>query len=212
MKQNGEDKLSISEKENDDDKQVQKEKETQKPTHAIFHVLHLCAMHDFCDMAELLIQYGAIIDIKDHEGNTPLHISVRDCSRLTTETLLSYYADVNAQNNNGDTPIHIALQNGYLPLAQVMIDDYRGDVTIVNNQSISVQDLLNKQLSKENEETSDETLGFDIPSVDGLVSKTSLPSSAMDLQKLTPEEKRRHNRSQLLLLRNELQRVRELPE
>jgi ankyrin repeat protein len=75
--------------------------------------LHAAA--DFCDVevAQLLLEHGAIVDCKDDDGLTPLHMA---CSGLTdsegrvpvARLLLEYNANLDATDNEFLTPLHHA--------------------------------------------------------------------------------------------------------
>jgi ankyrin repeat protein len=65
------------------------------------------------DVAELLVQCGADINIKDlNTQATPLHICAKYGKPEIAELLLKYGADVNAKDNTGRTPLDIAVESG----------------------------------------------------------------------------------------------------
>ena len=53
----------------------------------------------------LLIKYGADVNSKDKEGNTPLHLKRN--SKGIVKLLIENGADVNVKNNEGNTPLHL---------------------------------------------------------------------------------------------------------
>ena len=57
-------------------------------------------------MIELLLEYGANIDVQDMRGWTPLHKAADNKTRKLS--LLNHGADPQAQTNNGKTPIQLA--------------------------------------------------------------------------------------------------------
>jgi ankyrin repeat protein len=62
---------------------------------------------DFLDYALLLLKYGAEVNRRDNDNDTPLHLAIlRDQFKLA-EILLEHSADADAENNNGLTPLHI---------------------------------------------------------------------------------------------------------
>ena len=65
-----------------------------------------CSQRKSVAIMRTLLKYGANPNIKNSNGNTPLHM----CSnrRLTNliQLLIEYRADVNIQNNFGETPLH----------------------------------------------------------------------------------------------------------
>ena len=71
--------------------------------------LHHCAEHLQPDIAEVIMAADRrIIDRKDKEGFTPLHLSVISCNRKLLECLLSNGADANAVDKDGHNCIHWA--------------------------------------------------------------------------------------------------------
>lgn len=72
--------------------------------------LHIAAIHDFSDMAKLLLDNGAEIDPIDAWGNTPLWraaMNSRDENSLTAKLLLARGADKNKKNNSDVAPIDL---------------------------------------------------------------------------------------------------------
>jgi len=59
----------------------------------------------------LLLQAGALINQKNEDGDTVLHIAVRQSNRQMTRFLLLYGALRNIKNNDGITPHDLALKN-----------------------------------------------------------------------------------------------------
>ena len=69
--------------------------------------LHWAVTRDDVGMVEILIQHGAMIDIKTaHTKQTPLHIAAVDESLLLVQLLLEHGADVNTRDRHGTTPLH----------------------------------------------------------------------------------------------------------
>jgi ankyrin repeat protein len=57
-----------------------------------------------------LLEAGANVNVKDDEGETPLHVAAESDSFNTAglEILLKAGADVRAKKHNGDTALHLA--------------------------------------------------------------------------------------------------------
>ncbi|EAY19410.1 hypothetical protein TVAG_101280 [Trichomonas vaginalis G3] len=68
----------------------------------------------------LLISHGAEIDLKDENGNTPLHIACEYKNKNIVEFLLSHGSNTNSQNHKGKTPLQIALENGGYEIADIL--------------------------------------------------------------------------------------------
>ena len=60
----------------------------------------------FCDIANILIDAGAGLEVTDSVGNTPLHNAVLyyPSTQKTVDLLLKHGADMTAKNNAGDMP------------------------------------------------------------------------------------------------------------
>jgi ankyrin repeat protein len=56
-----------------------------------------------------ILEQGAIVDAKDHEGNTPLMEAVRAGSLETVKLLAESGANIMTRNKQGDTPLHLAV-------------------------------------------------------------------------------------------------------
>jgi ankyrin repeat protein len=70
---------------------------------------------EFLEMVEFLISLGADVNVRDNDGNTPLHIAI--CNQWDdeyiepVEFLVSKGADVNVKNNERKTPLDYAVEN-----------------------------------------------------------------------------------------------------
>lgn len=60
----------------------------------------------YSDAVPLLIERGAIVNIADHDGNTPLHLVVLRQNFKTVRRLVKAGAHINAINDRGDTPLN----------------------------------------------------------------------------------------------------------
>ncbi len=71
--------------------------------------LHVAALRDNKDMAEVLLGGQADVNAKNGGGETPLHIAVKIDGEAVTELLLANKAEVNAKDDSGRTPLHLAV-------------------------------------------------------------------------------------------------------
>jgi ankyrin repeat protein len=70
-------------------------------------LLHISARSNpSIEVLQYLVSRGAKIDVRNKEGNCPLHFASQ--YNHDVEYLISAGADVNATNNDGDTPLHLA--------------------------------------------------------------------------------------------------------
>ena len=84
--------------------------------------LYWACINNYTEVAKLLIEHGADIDIKDNRGNTPLY---QACFKNNTEIaklLIEYGADVNIKNKDGYTPLSMACSNDNTELVKLLIE------------------------------------------------------------------------------------------
>lgn len=84
------------------------------------------------DIAEILLENGANINLKNNDGNSALHYLVRDKIE-NVELLLKYDADVNIVNNDNETPILTAVLYGGKQEVIELLIRYKADINIANN-------------------------------------------------------------------------------
>ncbi|CAD0197845.1 unnamed protein product [Chrysodeixis includens] len=81
--------------------------------------LHIASGHGNIELIELLLDYGAIIDVQDFDGDTPLHDAVLDLQTEAVVTLLHAGANPEIKNETGGyTPFHLACCRGYYPTVE----------------------------------------------------------------------------------------------
>jgi ankyrin repeat protein len=85
------------------------------------------------ECVRLLVEAGANVNARDHNGNTALHVSF---TTDVAEELLKLGADVNARNNDGETPIFTTFDDAAIPL----FIEHGADLTIRNNKGQTVME------------------------------------------------------------------------
>ena len=65
------------------------------------------------EVIKILLQNGAIVNLKNRAGRSPLHIAVEYMNIEVIKLLLQYGALIDLKDNKHQTPIDIALQKGY---------------------------------------------------------------------------------------------------
>jgi hypothetical protein len=72
------------------------------------------------ETAQILLEYGANPNLRNRQGETPLHQAV--CSSVTlTKLLLENDADPNVQQQDGDTPLHAAAFRGDAAITRLLL-------------------------------------------------------------------------------------------
>ena len=82
--------------------------------------LHVCALEDFDELAELLISSGADINILSKWGDTPLHIACACGSMDTVKLLLAKGANATIRNNAGFLPSDMASKEGHSEIVKLL--------------------------------------------------------------------------------------------
>jgi ankyrin repeat protein len=76
--------------------------------------LHYAAMDNSADMIKQLVQMGASLDIRDLEGDSPLHLAISTSSQEggldRIRALLGLGANIEAVNSKGYTPLLLSVQ------------------------------------------------------------------------------------------------------
>jgi len=78
------------------------------------------AASGYFDILRLLCDRGAAIEIRNHEGRTPLHIAVSYGQKEIVRFLCDRGADITAQNREGQNAVQIASSRGYLEIAEIL--------------------------------------------------------------------------------------------
>lgn len=73
------------------------------------------------DVAELLINKGADVIVKNRSGRTPLHfLAFYIDDQKLAESMIKRGADINASDKNGETPLTFATRAGNNQVAKVL--------------------------------------------------------------------------------------------
>lgn len=72
-------------------------------------------------MTKILIDAGAIVQLQDEYGTTPLHIVAGTCMSGSLQMLIDAGANVNSLDKFNRTPLHQACHSGYLDNVKVLL-------------------------------------------------------------------------------------------
>jgi ankyrin repeat protein len=101
--------------------------------------LHFAAANGHVEIARLLIQNGAEVNVRSNYGNTPLHLAAIRGQVDVLHLLVENDADLEAQNNYGQRALHCAARYGHLPIIQELISRYHVDINArVNDGSTAL--------------------------------------------------------------------------
>ncbi len=84
--------------------------------------LHAAARSGYCDIAELLLEFGAILDAPNLNQETPLHVACRNGKLDVSRLLVNYGSDINFPNALGFAPLHLASRFGHVEAAELLLD------------------------------------------------------------------------------------------
>ncbi|KAI9554411.1 hypothetical protein GHT06_019683 [Daphnia sinensis] len=137
-------------------------------------LLHIAAKYGKIDLVAWLAQYmeshGIEVDLRDHCGQTPLHLAARAGHASAVAILVAHGADVTAKNDMGHRPLDLASANGHVGVAQLLrlhdaalclssetleaneeLDNLRGDYAELKSYFRDVL-VIGKRFAKERDE------------------------------------------------------------
>jgi len=87
---------------------------------------------DSPEIAQLLLERGSNINLKDSDGNTALAIAAASHAERSIPILMAFGADMDVQNNAGETPIDQAAKWGHIEICKLLIENYTPNLFINN--------------------------------------------------------------------------------
>lgn len=76
-----------------------------------YSCLHLAAQNNNLKVIELLLEFGANINLQDKEKRTPLHLAIQAAQVEAVNLLLKYHPNTTLKNSQQQTPLIFALDN-----------------------------------------------------------------------------------------------------
>jgi len=122
--------------------------------------LHIAAVHNFEEIAEILIANGADLNAKDKYGETPLFNAIRFASPDVASVLMMHKADMDVKNNSGELLSSIIMKNASgTAIVKSDVNDELAQNRIVINGNPTYSKYLNKEyLGSRDYKTRDEHL------------------------------------------------------
>ncbi len=116
--------------------------------HQSMRHLNNTALHAACNSPmdnyntiHFLLMHGALADLTNSTGDTPLHIACERGHHATTKVLLLHKAALNIRNNHyKDTPLHTACRHGHCALVARLLK-HKADTTVVDRVGHTALDL-----------------------------------------------------------------------
>lgn len=94
-------------------------------------LLHLAAQQNIIPVIELLLKHGALTNIQDAEGNTPLHYAQ---SAQAAQLLLNHGARSDIINNKNQIPLHVAIINDNSDVARALLEKGADPNSLLNDE------------------------------------------------------------------------------
>jgi len=99
--------------------------------------LHIAAELNNKSIAQILLNYHANVNARNHKGDTPLHIVAEKNHAPVAQLLICNKADVNALNQHGHTPLYVTTEKDRASVAQLLIV-HQGEVNVWHQHGIEL--------------------------------------------------------------------------
>ena len=107
-----------------------------KNTNHTYHLLHEAADKGYPEVAKLLLENGADVDVRAFYNYTPLFYASKKGHVKVAKVLLENGADSNARQFDQNTPLHYAAINGHLEIAKLLLQN-EADVNAIDEHQES---------------------------------------------------------------------------
>ncbi|MCS5711375.1 ankyrin repeat domain-containing protein [Candidatus Berkiella aquae] len=82
---------------------------------------------------QLLLENGANCELRDENGDTPLHLATKQNFAKIVRPLLAYMTNIDIKDHLGRTPLHWAASRGYMNIVTLLLDK-KPDLDIQDNE------------------------------------------------------------------------------
>ncbi|XP_066904650.1 serine/threonine-protein phosphatase 6 regulatory ankyrin repeat subunit A-like, partial [Halyomorpha halys] len=107
-------------------------KRNRSETHKVA-ALHIASYHGLTKICEMLISYGASLEVRDERGYTPLHYSCEEEHIDVVKSLLDSGASKDSTDIDGTTPLHIASRLGSLSIVHLLLSEPPAGLEFITN-------------------------------------------------------------------------------
>jgi ankyrin repeat protein len=84
--------------------------------------LHVAVKKGHAEVVPVLLRYGADVNARDNQNQTPLHHASELGYVEIAQLLLDHGADTSARNKDDNTPLYVAVAKGQRDIIQVYLD------------------------------------------------------------------------------------------
>ena len=105
--------------------------------------LHRACWNNNLEIAKLLIESNADINLADKNGWTSLYAACWNNSKDMAKLLIEHKADINLADNDGWTPLHVACWNNSKDAAKLLIEN-KADIGCKNKNGKTALDTANE--------------------------------------------------------------------
>lgn len=106
-----------------------------------FTPLHIITQKGNLEIVNLLIDKGALLDIKSNYGNTALHYAIQNKYEDVSKLLIDKGADVNIVNNQNVYPIHRAIDISSISIVKHLVEN-GADLDVKNHNGLNVLSMV----------------------------------------------------------------------
>ena len=90
--------------------------------------MHLAARRKDANLAKVLIEAGAQVDMQNKEGQTVLHLASIMGDDNMVRVLFMARANANIQDNEDRAPIHLAAERGYSTIVEFLVEKFKASI------------------------------------------------------------------------------------
>jgi ankyrin repeat protein len=99
--------------------------------------IHIACQEGLCDIVNQIMrrrfdQRANMLNMPDHEMNYPLHLACESGNAEIVKVLFLNGADPNITDNKGVTPLHVAAKEGFIDIAEVLLQYENADINVVD--------------------------------------------------------------------------------